>query len=75
MRKPLNWSIYIYIYGPYKPNTSLEYIYMGSIYMFSAFILMLICTLSLAYMCLCMLQAVILHHFGLEPNSSICCEV
>ena len=35
---------------------------MGAIYIFAAFIWMLICILSLAYMCLCMLQVVVLHH-------------
>ena len=29
-------SGYIHVYGPYTPNPSLAFIYMGSIYMFSA---------------------------------------
>ena len=33
-------SIYIHVYGPYKPNPSLAYIYMDPIYIFSAFIWM-----------------------------------
>ena len=55
-RKPLYRS-YIHIYGLYKPNPSLAYIYMGAIYMFSAFIWMLICIMSFAYTNLGMLQA------------------
>ena len=55
--------VYIHIYGLCKPNPSLAYIYMGAIYMFSAFIWLLLCILSFAYMCLGMLQAVVLHHY------------
>ena len=33
------------------PNPSLAYIYMGAIYMFSAFIRLLLCILIFAYMC------------------------
>ena len=54
-------GFYIYIYKPYTPKISLEYIYMGAIYMFGALILLLLCILSFAYMCLGMLQAVVLH--------------
>ena len=43
MHKPINHSIeyiyiYIHTYGLYTPNLSLEYIYMGAIYMSAAFI-------------------------------------
>ena len=48
---------YIHIYWPYETNTSLEYIYIGAIYMFSALIQLLLCILSSSYMCLCMLLA------------------
>ena len=44
------------------PNLSFVYIYMDAIYMFAAFIWLLLYVLSFAYMCLGMLQAVILHH-------------
>ena len=53
--KGLGWAyidhtyiyIYIYIYGLYTPNPSLSYIYMGAIYMFAAFIWLLLCILLL----------------------------
>ena len=61
-------TAYIHIYGPYKPNKSFEYIYLDAIYMFSAFIWMVICIISFAYMCLCMLQAVVLHHFKIRVS-------
>ena len=59
-------SLYIYIYGLYKPNPSLEYIYMGAVYMFAAFIQPFLCIIAFACMVLGMLQAVVLHHFGLS---------
>ena len=57
-------SVYIHIYGLYTPNSSLAYIYMDSIYMFSAFIWLWICTISFAYTILACCKLVVLHHYG-----------
>ena len=54
-------GIYTYICAIYAQSKPWIHIYMGAIYIFAAFVRMLICILPLAYMCLCMLQAVILH--------------
>ena len=55
-------SLDIHIYGLNTPNLTLAYIYMNAIYMFTAFIWLLLCITSFAYMYLGMLQTVVLHY-------------